>query len=87
MEDDFDGPLGLALDRYPPPTPPVPLPSATEPSHWEFVAGEGDTISGKKTYRLAVPGGWLYRVDEKYMKGHFALTFVPDPSVVPGASA
>ena len=49
---------------------------------WDLVTGRG---ACGDTYRLRVPGGWIYR--ERECGGHdavttaLAMTFVPDPVV------
>ena len=45
---------------------------------WRCVTASGDT----DVYRLAVPGGWLYRV-RTYVSGggHESVVFVPAPTV------
>jgi len=56
-------------------------------SEWEHVCG---VYPSSTTMRMAVPGGWLYRVSEQrkpranvYEHLTSAMTFVPDPAPRP----
>ncbi len=48
---------------------------------WEIVDDDNDGIVTTSTYRLEVPGGWLYRVEYGPDGGDVAvmLVFVPYP--------
>jgi hypothetical protein len=61
-----------------------PLPTAAPSDEWELVDSSSTTFTPPTkivTRRLAVPGGWLYRVSERdHKNGHSVhLCFVPEP--------
>lgn len=49
---------------------------------WEMIAR--DTTNAGATFRLAVPGGWLYRIDHYQTP---SCTFVPDPRIATWGNA
>jgi len=45
---------------------------------WELV--DGNANADLMTFRLVVPGGWLYRVQLNDIRGRMCVTFLPDPT-------
>jgi hypothetical protein len=52
-----------------------------EPMHvWTEVAPPADVLTSKHTYRMRVPGGWLYRYGDFTETAAATVVFVPDPT-------
>ena len=46
---------------------------------WEIVS-QGDRGENATTYRMRVPGGWLYRYQPNITSPPSSMAFVPDPA-------
>ncbi|MHC4067208.1 MAG: hypothetical protein ACYSUI_22275 [Planctomycetota bacterium] len=52
---------------------------------WEQITNESDEFEYRRTCRMSVPGGWLYRyeldkpISDDARQSSLAMTFVPKP--------
>ena len=47
---------------------------------WEIVSQGRDPGENASTYRMRVPGGWLYRHQPNITSPPSSMAFVPDPT-------
>ena len=53
---------------------------------WEVVS-QGEFGDNATTYRMRVPGGWLYRYQPNITSPPSSMAFVPDPALNPMGAA